>query len=121
VKLFGFGAIRSEPETRLRAGAKAIATALVPHGFHFLFCKSGSSSGGPFASGEFVRGDRRLELHVRGGLGLVRYHFGLHSASHEYYMKELGVWPQCEYPGFPDAPLIHSSVWHTISGLLASL
>jgi hypothetical protein len=46
-----------------------------------------------------------LELHVRDSLGLVRYHLGSHSASHEYYMKELGAWPRCEYPGFSNDPL----------------
>src|SRR5262249_8274834 len=70
----------------------------------FVFRESGSGSGGPFAYGEFVRGDRRLELHVRESLGLVSYHLGLHSVSHEYYMKELGVWQQCQYPGFPSDP-----------------
>lgn len=49
-------------------------------------------------------GDRRLEL-VRDGLGLVRYHLGSRSASHEYYMKELGAWPRCDYPGFPNDPI----------------
>jgi hypothetical protein len=66
--------------------------------------ESGSSSGGPFAVGAFVRGDRRVDLHVREGLGLVRYHLRSHSASHEYYMKELGIWTRCEYPGFPNDP-----------------
>lgn len=105
MKFFGLGATRNKPEARLRAGVSAIATVLAPHGFRFVFREAGSNSGGPFASGEFIRGDRRLELHVREGLGLVRYHLGSHSASHEYYMKELGAWPQCEYPGFPNDPL----------------
>jgi len=105
VKLFGFGGTRPGPEARLRAGAAAIARVLTPYGFRFEFRESGSSGGGPFASGEFVRGDRRLELHVRDNLGLVRYHLGSHSASHEYYMKELGEWPRCDYPGFPNDPI----------------
>ena len=46
-----------------------------------------------------------MELHVRHGLGLVRYHVGPHSTSHEYYMNELGVFSRCEYPGFPNDPL----------------
>jgi hypothetical protein len=91
--------------TFVRAGAPAVAEVLAPHGFKFRFRESGASSGGPFASGDFVRGDRRLELHVRHGLALVRYHFGPHSASHDYYMKELGIFNQCEYPGFPNDPL----------------
>src|SRR5215469_17249075 len=105
LKIFRLKAKGNQSEARLRAGVLAVAEALAPHGFTFRFRKSGNSSGGPFASGEFVRGDRRLELHVRESLGLVRYHLGSHSASHEYYMKELGVWPRCEYPGFPNDPL----------------
>jgi hypothetical protein len=105
LKKFRLGTKRDRPEARLRAGVLAIAEVLAPQGFAFRFCESGPSSGGPFASGEFVRGDRRLEFHVRHGLGLVRFHVGSHSASHEYYMKELGVLSQCKYPGFPNDPL----------------
>lgn len=94
-----------EPEARLRAGVSEVSRVIAAHGFSFVFGESGNSSGGPFASGYFVRGNRRLELHVRENLGLVSYHLGSHSASHEYYMKELGVWPQCEYPGFPNDPV----------------
>ncbi len=42
---------------------------------------------------------------MRQSLGLVRYHLGPHSASHEYYMKELGEWRRCDYPGFADDPI----------------
>jgi hypothetical protein len=105
VKIFRLKAKRNQPEARLRAGVVAVAEVLAPHGFTFRFRESGNSSGGPFASGEFVRGDRRLELHVRESLGLVRYHLGSHSARHEHYMKELGVWPRCEYPDFPNDAL----------------
>ena len=52
--------------------------------------------------GEFICRDRRLELHVRGNLGLVRYHVGPHNASHETYMRELGALSKCMYPGFGD-------------------
>jgi hypothetical protein len=120
VKFFGVGATRSKPEARLRAGVTALETVFMPHSFRFIFLKSGSGSGGPFASGDFVRGDRRFELHVRGSLGLVRYHLRSHSASHEYYMKELGAWPQCEYPGFLTILLTHLCGWHTICASLAS-
>ena len=89
LKAYRIGAKRDQPEARLRAGVLAVAEVLAPHGFKFWFRESGTSSGGPFAFGDFVRGDRRLELHVRHGLGLVRYHFCPHSASHECYMKEL--------------------------------
>src|SRR5262249_48522143 len=57
---------------------------------------------GTYARGEFVRGERRLELHVRFNLGLVRYHIGTNSASHDYYMRELGVQERCHHPGFSE-------------------
>ncbi len=61
---------------------------------------------GVFASGDFVRGDRRLELHFRHSVGLVKYHMGSHSASHEAYMREvLGGHAGNRYPGFSDDPL----------------
>jgi hypothetical protein len=62
---------------------------------------SGSSSGGPFAQGEFVCGDRKLELHVRFSLGLVTYHVGALSLEHEDYMRALlGRSGLSHYPGF---------------------
>lgn len=95
----------SAAAARLRAGARILSEVLANHRFTFRILEVGASSGGPFASGMFVRGNRRLEFHVRTGLGLVRYHVGPHSASHEHYMRTLGVLPQCEYPGFPEDPL----------------
>ncbi len=41
-------------------------------------------------------------MHFRYSLGLVKYHIGDVSVSHESYMRELGVWGQCEYPGFSE-------------------
>jgi hypothetical protein len=105
LEMFRLGAKRDQPEARLRAGVPAVAKVLALHGFTFQFRESGTSAGGRFASGDFVRAERRLELHVRHGLGLVRYHVGPNSASHESYMKELGVFSRCEYPGFPNDPL----------------
>ena len=32
----------------------------------------------------------------------MRYHVGTESASHEHYMRELGVKEQCHYPGFSE-------------------
>jgi hypothetical protein len=85
-------------------GAKILDRVLLPKGFRFHFREEGRSSGGNFAWGEFVREDRQLELHFRYSLGLVRYHVGEQSASHESYMRELGVWDQCRYPGFSEHP-----------------
>jgi hypothetical protein len=94
----------ASPKSSLLEGAEILEKVLAPNDFHFQFRGEGESSGGNYAWGEFVRGDRKLEVHVRFNLGLVRYHIGTDSASHEFYMHELGVREQCQYPGFSDDP-----------------
>ena len=95
----------SRPKDVLFQGVRILERVLVPKGFLFQFGDEGRGSGGEFAWGEFVRGDRRIELHFRHSLGLVRYHLGGQSASHESYMRGLGIWDQCRYPGFSNDPL----------------
>ncbi|HET8922583.1 MAG TPA: hypothetical protein VFN26_06255 [Candidatus Acidoferrum sp.] len=94
----------ASPKNSLLEGAEILERVLLPNDFHFQFQAEGKSSGGNYAWGEFIRGDRKLEVHVRGNLGLVRYHIGTDSVSHESYMLELGVREQCQYPGFSDDP-----------------
>jgi hypothetical protein len=94
------------PEEILRAGAEILRPIMEPSGFAFVEGQSGGSSGGRFARGDFVRGDRRLELHLRHSLGLVTYHVGPYSATHDAYMREvLGGRGGNHYPGFPSDPL----------------
>ena len=93
------------PKDALLSGARILDPVLFPNDFRFQFQKEDRGSGGNFASGAFVRKDRRLELHFRYSLGLVRYHVGDQSASHESYMRELGVRNQCHYPGFSEDPM----------------
>lgn len=100
------------PKEALLDGAKILDEVLLPKGFRFQFRQEGKGSGGNFAWGEFVRADRRLELHFRYNLGLVRYHIGDQSASHEFYMRELGVRNQCRYPGFGEEP---SAAFHDLA------
>jgi hypothetical protein len=100
------------PKEALLDGAKILDLVLLPEGFRFQFREAGKGSGGNFAWGEFVRDDRRLELHFRQSLGLVRYHIGNQSASHESYMRELGVRSQCRYPGFGEEP---SAAFHDLA------
>ncbi len=55
---------------------------------------------------EYVRGDRRLELHFRHSLGLVAYHVGEEALTHEDYMRAvLGPRRENKYPGFSSDPL----------------
>ncbi len=93
------------PTDSLIEGSKVIQQLIGPLGFQFQYQDQGQGSGGAFAWGEFVRDDRRLEIHFRHTLGLVSYHIGDESASHKAYMSELGVWEQCLYPGFSEDPI----------------
>ena len=90
----------------LRQGADILAPVLAPHGFQFTIVGSGNSSGGACAWGEFVRGDRWLELHLRWSLGLVRYHIGVLSLAHDDYLRALLGRPRAgHYPGTSEQPL----------------
>ena len=90
----------------LEQGAEIVALALAPHGFEFRLLAQGHSSGGTFANGEFVRGDRRIELHFRYSLGLVEYHLGQLSLAHVDYMRALlGRSHASQYPSFSDQPM----------------
>jgi len=90
----------------LRAGADIIAPVLLPHGFVFAIADSGQSSGGTFAVGQFAHADRRLELHFRYSLGLVRYYLGERGVGHDGYMWVVtGRRTGGSYPGTSDSPL----------------
>jgi hypothetical protein len=95
-----------EPIEVLRQGVVILDPVCAPHGFRFCNEQTGRGSGGLFASGEYVRGDRRFELHFRASLGLVTYHVGPLSLPHDEYLRALRVLPgECAYPGFSDDPL----------------
>lgn len=95
-----------DPAATLKAGIGILGPTMIPHGFTGSVKDTGRSSGGPFAAGEFRRGNRALELHFRFTLGLVRYHLGSVSLSHEDYMwSVIGQAFQSHYPGFSDKPL----------------
>ena len=97
------------PGELLERGAAELAEVLGPAGFEFIQTEEGAGSGSPLARGEFFRGDRRLELQVRSTLGLVRYHFGEESLSHEDLVRGVraleGISAEGEYPGFSDDPM----------------
>jgi hypothetical protein len=103
------GRQQMNPVELLWNGARELEPVLRPHGFEFVQTAAGPSSGGPFASGEYRREDRRLELHVRHSLGLVAYHVGLNRLDHEDLTRAMrargGVSEPAEYPGFSDDPL----------------
>lgn len=97
---------QSRPSTVLLAGVELLDPVLAPSGFKFELDATGCGSGGEFARGAYVRGDRRLELHFRHSLGLVEYCCFRSHLTHELYLRALGVPPgQNRYPGFSDDPL----------------
>lgn len=90
----------------LRAGVLILNDLLEPHEFVSLLTDAGIGSGGQYASAEFRRGNRRLELHFRFSLGLVTYHVESAALSHEDYMwSVLGKRWASYYPGFSEDPL----------------
>jgi hypothetical protein len=100
----------SKAHDLLARGVAELAEVLGPAGFEFIETDDGSSNGGTFASGEFLRGDRRLELHVRSSLILVRYHFDNdESLSHEDLVRGVraleAISQEGQYPGFSSDPM----------------
>ena len=96
---------RTNSEELLLRGAELLKPLFLKHGFVFAPLGKGKGSGGRFAFGEFRKEDRRLEFHFRYSLGLVTYHLGSESISHEEYMcSVLGKPHLSQYPGFSDDP-----------------
>ncbi|HXT95889.1 MAG TPA: hypothetical protein VN853_06290 [Polyangia bacterium] len=97
------------PQEVLVRGVAELATVLEPAGFVFVDAGEQWDEGGPFASGEFLRGDRRLELGVRASLRSVRYHFGDYVISHEDLVRGVRgterIAGASEYPSFSEDPL----------------
>jgi len=96
-----------QADEALAAGMQLLIPLMPTHGFHFVPLASGKGSGGWSASGEFRRERgaelRRVELHFRYSLGLVRYHVNDVSLSHSDYMRAVNA--KNRYPGFSDDPL----------------
>ncbi|MBX3421877.1 MAG: hypothetical protein KF752_10025 [Pirellulaceae bacterium] len=90
----------------MRVGAAILGELLEPAGFRFVMLTVGNSSGGQYSIGEFVRGNHRLELHYRFGLGIVIYHIGDRSLSHTELMRSQGFSKQAAFPTILDKSLL---------------
>jgi hypothetical protein len=89
----------------LGEGRITLDPVLKKHGFLFENGPAGKGSGGPYVSGFYSNGDRKLEFHYRYSLGLVRYHYKKTSVDHESYMHAvLGGKGGNRYPGFSESP-----------------
>jgi hypothetical protein len=105
-KKFWSESVMSDIEEMLQQGSALLSPLLSAHGFTFHVLGSGGSSGGQFAYGEFRRDDRRLEIHFRHSLGMIRYHLAGRSLSHQDYMRTvIGKPNSSHYPGFSSDPL----------------
>ena len=100
----------SSASALLIRGVAELTPVLGPAGFEFVQTEDEVTTGGAFASGEFLRGDRRLELQVRSSLTLVRYHFGEESMSHEDLVRGVraleAIAVEGQYPGFSSDPMV---------------
>jgi hypothetical protein len=98
--------MKMSPIKILRGGRAILDAVMHRHGFSFKDGSAGPSSGGPYASGVYVGGNRKLEIHFRHSLELVTYHFVETSLDHESYMRSLlGTNAGNRYPGFSEDPL----------------
>jgi hypothetical protein len=105
-----FPAVSDNPSSKLlERGVAELAGTLGPAGFEFIQSDEGADARGPFATGEFLRGDRRLELHVRGSLTAALYHFGDESLPHEDLVRGVraleAISAEPQYPGFSTDPM----------------
>ena len=100
----------SSASALLLRGVAVLTEVLGPAGFEFVQTEDEVTTGGAFAAGEFLRGDRRLELQVRSSLTLVRYHFGEESMSHEDLVRGVraleAIKEEGQYPGFSSEPMV---------------
>ena len=92
-----------DPAATLEAGRRILDPLMTGAGFRFVSGPAGKGSGGHFASGAYIRGHRRLELHFRTSLGLITYHFGNRALSHDALMwSVLGGAGSTKHPGFSE-------------------
>ena len=96
----------TNPLETLTAGVAILNDLMKRHQFSASTNTTGLGSGGTFAATEFFRDDHKLEIHFRYSLGLVTYHVGNVSLSHEDYMwSVIGKRWASHYPGFSRDPL----------------
>ena len=100
----------SSASALLLRGVVELTEVLGPAGFEFVQTEDEVTTGGAFASGEFLRGDRRLELQVRSALTLVKYHFDEESMSHDDLVRGVraleAIAEEGQYPGFSSDPMV---------------
>jgi hypothetical protein len=102
--IFSLGQKNMNPKEILEKGRKYIDSIMESNGFQWESGLSGRGSGGQFDRGQYIKDDRKLDLHFRYSLGLVKYHIGNISLSHEDYMSYVAGKGNSKYPGFSSDP-----------------
>jgi hypothetical protein len=79
-----------KPRTEiLTEGSEILKPIMNKNGFSFSIDGEGSSSGGKFAYGSWIKNDRKLEYHFRFSLGLVEYSLGAKTIEYEFFLWAL--------------------------------
>lgn len=92
-----------DPVDVLAEGSAILAPVLTPLGYSLAETAQGKGSGGAFATGRWLCGERSIEIHVRQALGIVDYRWGDLTLSHQQYLRVQDVGGS--YPGFRDNPI----------------
>ena len=95
-----------EPRELLDRGRRILDPALAELGLAFNVLSEGKGSGGRFVAARYGNYARGMEIHVRGGLGLVTYILEGAELSHLDLAACLGIERDAlAYPGFGDDPV----------------
>jgi hypothetical protein len=90
----------------LRDGSEILKPVMNRHGFSFSIDGEGSSSGGNFAFGSWIKKDRKLEYSFPFSLGLVEFSLSTKAIEHEFFLWALsGEKHKAKYPGPSEDPL----------------
>lgn len=95
-----------DAKNALTRGCRILDGVLKPVGFQYVVGPAYTGHQKDSASGYYMKGDRKIEIHFRFSLGLVTYHMGNLTLRHEEYMRALlGTGGRNRYPGFSDDPI----------------
>lgn len=84
--------LQVDPVAQLKAGLLILDPLLSINGFVHDSISHGKGSGGSFATVNYNKTGRCLELHYRYGLGIAKYYVNNAELHHVSYMKLLGVY-----------------------------
>jgi len=92
------------PTEHLDLGRRALEPVMAGAGFAWRPKGAGLGSGGAFAAGGYHRGGRALTFSFRFSLGVVVYHHGPLTLTHDDYIRVVAPGGRGAYPGFSEDP-----------------